>query len=160
MVPWEDLLGIFSDMSFTSNKRAFLNPATQEPLLSAYCILVAIELALKDANIPAQNGGHDVPTMLQFAANAMAPTSVVSAQLSSFSAQLKTDLSAITCQGKQGSPIGVPGHNYPFIRYSRQHGDWGGVDETPIKRVFALEATCNNLRVFLVTHGATLGVQL
>lgn len=148
------------DMSFASNKKAFLNPATPSSLFRTYCILVAIELALKDANVLVLNGGHDVPTMLQQAATAALAPPSITAQLNSLLAKLRVDLNSITCQGRNGQPTAVPSHSYPYLRYTRQIGDWGGVSETPANLIQALEATCNSLRIFLNTHSATLGVQL
>jgi hypothetical protein len=147
-------------MSYTSNKKAFLNPTAPDSLFSAYCILVAIELALKDASVPAPNGGHDVPTMLQLAAAATPASPAVTGQLLALSARLKTDLGAITCEGKKGLPTAVPPHSYPHLRYSRQVGDWAGISETPISSMLALESTCNSLKAFLGVHSAALGVLL
>lgn len=147
-------------MAFTSNKKAFLNPASSDSLFSAYCTLVVIELALKDAHVPAPNGGHDVPEMLQLAAAAITSAPAVTAQLTGYSARLKADLGAITCQDRNGQPGTLPARSYPYLRYTRLSGDWGGVSETPANLILALEATCNNLRMFLTTHSATLGVQL
>lgn len=147
-------------MAFTSNIKAFLNPAIQDPLSRAYCMLVAIELALKDASFTVSGGGHDVPGMLQLAANAIAGSPATSAQLNSLSLQLKNALGAITCQGKNGHPTHVPPVNYPYLRYTRRSGDWGGINETPANSLSILEAVCQNLRAFLIQHRTMLGVQL
>ena len=146
-------------MSFKTNKKAFLDPANPDSILSIYCTLVGVELALKDANISSPSG-HDVPAMLQQLSTSANGLPIISAQLNSLIAQLKLDLSSVTCQGKNGQPISVPAHSYPYLRYSRQTGDWGGVGETSGALIVSLESTCRNLRAFLTTHGTGLGVQL
>jgi len=149
-------------MAFTSNIRAFFNLAHPNALVHSYRLLVAVELALKDGNCTVPGGGHDVPGMLQVAANL--PTALalpyVSGQLLSFSQHLRNNLGLIICQGKNGAPQSVPPANYPYIRYGRHMGDWGGLDETPDQYFADLEHTCQNLCAFLSAHGAHLGVHL
>ncbi len=119
-------------MAFTSNIRAFRNLAQPDALINSYCLLVAVELALKDGNCVVPGSiNHDVPGMLQVAANLPTALPFVSAQLLSFSQSLRNNLGLITCQGKSGAPQPVPPANYPFIRYGRYMGDWGGMSETP-----------------------------
>lgn len=148
-------------MAFTRTIRAFGALSHRDPLVDAYRILVAIELALKDAGCVSPQG-HDVPTMLAHAAVIAAPSQAnyVSAQLTSFSAQLRNDLTAIICQGKNGHPCSVPPHSYPHIRYVRQQGDWGGIQETPANLILGLEATCQHIMRYLSIHGKSIGVLL
>lgn len=145
-------------MAFTSNIRSFFNLTKSDPLVDSYRLLVAVELALKDSGRPP--GGHDVPGMLQAVARLPTAPPHISAQLNAFSQQLRNDLGSITCVGKTGSPIPVPCNNYPFMRYGRHAGEWGGVDETPRQHFVALETTCRNLCAFLSAHGALVGVHL
>ncbi|NRT58142.1 hypothetical protein [Sphaerotilus uruguayifluvii] len=147
-------------MAFSTNKRTFLNFASPAPLLKTYCILVAIELALKDAAVPAGRGGHDVPTMLDNVADSISGAPSISGALKSISLQLRRDLASITCQEKGGAVGNVPPYSYPYIRYSRHSGDWGGVNETSPALISGLEVTCNNLLGLLTTHGSTIGVHL
>ncbi len=146
-------------MAFTSNIQEFLSPTLSGQLVTSYRLLVAIELALKDGNCTAADG-HDIPTMLQVAANLPGTAPMISAQLNSFSAALRSDLGTITCQGLNGRPKPVPPNKYPYIRYNRYAGDWGGIDETAPVAITSLENTCRGLCVFLAAHGAAIGVRL
>lgn len=150
-------------MAFTSNIRAFRDLSQQEDLVDLYRMLVALELALKDANcVTTGPANHDVPSMLAIAAHlpSAAALPFVSAQLIGYAAALKNDLTSVTCQGKDGNPCPVPAKSYPFIRYARRVGDWGGVAETPAQALSALRATCHNIIQLFLTHGAALGVHL
>lgn len=147
-------------MAFTTNIRIFRLPSPQHALSVSYRLLVAVELALKDANCGAGGGGHNVPGMLTVAANLPAATPQISGQLSSYALQLQTTLGLISCQGKNGMPTPVPSNSYPYLRYCRVAGDWGGVNETPPANLTDLEHICQNLCAFLSVHGRTLGVNL
>lgn len=147
-------------MAFTSNIRAFRNLDQPDALVNSYRLLIAVELALKDGSCMVQGGGHDVPGMLQVAANLSTATTYVSAQLNALSQNLRNDLGSITCQGKNGAPNPVRPASYPDLRYGRQAGDWGGLCETPTSCFASLELTCLNLCAFLSAHGAHLGVHL
>jgi hypothetical protein len=148
-------------MAFTSNIRAFRG-LPKSDLVESYLLLIAFELACKDGNCLGSKSGHDVPRMLQEVANlpGVANKGVVRAQLMSFSAQLSKDLGLITCQGKAGTPQQVPPSNYPYIRYCRHLGDWGGVSETHNYRITALLNTCKNIQTFLSSHAAIIGIKL
>jgi hypothetical protein len=149
-------------MGLTTNISAFGNLALQNALVDSYRMLVALELALKEANCSIPGTGHNVPGMLANAANlpALATTPLVGAQLLGYSATLRADLVAITCEHKNGGPTAVQGDNYPHIRYTRCHGDWGGVDETSAVNLSTLESTCHLITQFLRSHATTIGVQL
>jgi hypothetical protein len=124
-------------MAYTTSIRAFGRLALRDALVDSYRMLVALELALKDAKCFNGGSGHDVPSMLTVAAYLPATLNFpyVGAQLLGYSATLKSDLVAIYCQGKDGKPTTVPWHNYPYIRYTRRPGDWGGVAETPTRSI-------------------------
>jgi len=149
-------------MAFKSNIRAFYNLTKSHPLLDSYRLLVALELALKDANCAAHGGGHDVPNMLVTASNSPSAAAfpLVSAQLKSYSTKLRTDLGSITCQGKNSLPAPVPPSSYPYIRYSRCFGDWSGINETPTQTIQTLETTCRSICAFISAHGVKIGVFL
>lgn len=147
-------------MAFTTNVQIFRNLANGHSLLTSYRLLAAVELALKDANCTVAGGGHDVPGMLDVAASRPAAQPFVPGQLISFAGQLRSSLGLLKCQGKNGNPQPVPAHSYPYMRYCRFDGDWGGVDETPPAYVTALEQVCQNLCAFLSVHGPKLGVNL
>lgn len=149
-------------MAFTSNIRAFYNLSQPHPLFDSYRLLVALELALKDANCTVPGGGHDVPNMLVAAANLPSAVALphISAQLNSYSAKLRIDLGSITCQGKKSLPEPVPPSSYPYIRYSRCFGDWSGVKETSSQTLTTLETTCRLICAFISAHGALIGVYL
>lgn len=143
-------------MAYQTNIAAFLSTGSNHPLLDAYRILVAIELALKDAGCNRQ-GGHDIPSMLAQTASKH-PT--LASQLNAHLAKLRNDLTQLVCNGPHGSPTQVPARNYPYARYTRFAGDWAGIDETPSQQVIALAQTCNSLLLHLQTHKVTLGIQL
>lgn len=149
-------------MTFTSSIQAFGALSRQDALVDSYRMLIALELALKDAKCGVVGSGHDIPSMLTLAAHLPASNAVpyVSAQLLGYSATLKADLVSIICEGKSGSPSAVPAHNYPYIRYTRRVGDWGGTNETPVAALAALEVTCHRITQFLSVHGAKIGVFL
>jgi hypothetical protein len=149
-----------TNMAFLTNIEAFLDPAIPDALVGSYCLLVAVELALKDANCIVPGSSHDIPSMLQMAASLPTTAATDAAQLNSFSVQLHNDLCSVTCQGKNGTPIPVPRKSYPHLRYGRRKGDWGGVAETSDLCLSNLETTCRALCMFLSTNGARLGVHL
>lgn len=147
-------------MAYTTSTRAFRELTKQDPLVDSYRMLVAIELALKDASFGPPDG-HDVPAMLSAAAQAASATfPFVSGQLNGYGAQLVRDLGQITCNNRLGQASPVPAKSYPHLRYGRRIGDWGGVNETPNPAFGALESTCHLLCAFLITHGAKIGVRL
>lgn len=147
-------------MAYTTSTRAFRDLATQDPLVDSYRLLVAIELALKDAAL-GPPGGHDVPAMLSAAAHTASSTfPFVSAQLNSYAASLGHDLGQISCNDRNGNVSPVPSKSYPHMRYGRRFGDWGGVSETPAAALGTLESTCHLLCGFLIAHGAKFGVHL
>ena len=143
-------------MAYTTNISAFLPTETYSPLLDAYRILVAIELAFKDVGYNGA-GGHDIPSML---AQAAIHYPLLASQLNAHQARLRTDLVQLICNNARGQPAQVLANNYPHVRYTRFAGDWGGVSETTHLSVRSLAQTCNNLLVHLQTHKATLGIQL
>lgn len=143
-------------MSYNTNISVFLPNGPPHPLLDAYRILVAIELALKDMGCTC-TGGHDVPTMLGQAAS---QHPMLASQLNVHQAKLKADLSQLTCNSPKGQPAPVLSNNYPHARYTRFTGDWGGIHETPHQSMAALAQTCYSLLSHLQTHKVTLGIHL
>ncbi|WP_185738400.1 hypothetical protein [Variovorax beijingensis] len=148
-------------MGYITTVRAFRSLARPDPLVDSYRLLVAIELSLKDANFGAVGGGHDVPSMLSLAAaSAAGVPPFVSGRLIALATTLRNDLVRITCNDRHGNPIPVPGHSYPYLRYSRRNGDWAGVSETPQQLILDLEYTCRAVSSFLLSHGTSFGVAL
>jgi hypothetical protein len=149
-------------LAYTSNIREF-SSTSGGPISTAYRLLVAIELALKDAGLaPPGTGGHDIPSMLAnaaLAANA-AGQPFLSGQLSAYSAQLTASLGAITCTGLKQAFQQVPSTSFPYIRYTRVAGEWGGTNETPNHVIKTLEMLCQTLFGFLLAHGKPIGVKL
>lgn len=147
-------------MGYLTSARAFRNLSGQDPLVDSYRLLVAVELALKDANL-GPSGGHDIPTMLAAASQSVAAAApFLATQLNGFAASLANDLQQVTCNHRNGQIAPVPARSYPYLRYCRRAGDWAGANETPMATIAALESNCHNLCRFLVTHGAQLGVSL
>lgn len=144
-------------MAYKTNISIFLPNGTQNGLVESYRILVAIELALKDAGFNGGPGGHDIPGMLAQVSVQHPP---LAGQLIAHQAKLTTDLGQITCNNKNNSPAPVPANNYPHARYARLNGDWAGVSETPQAFITTLTQTCNSLLSDLQTHKATLGIQI
>lgn len=144
-------------MPYTTNVSAFLQIGTGNLLFDSYRILVAIELALKDLGIDSGTTGHDVPSML---AQAAVQYPALAAQLNTHQAKLRADLVQIICNDKNRQPTAVKSNNYPYARYTRFTGDWGGISETPAQCLAALAQTCNSLLGDLRTHKATLGIQI
>lgn len=141
-------------MTYRTNISIFLPNGPPNPLLDAYRILVAIELALKDIGC---TGGHDIPTMLSQAA---AQHPMLASQLNTHQAKLSADLRQLTCNSPRGQPAPVLANNYPHARYTRFTGDWNGVSETPPQSIAVLAQTCHSLLAHLRAHKATLGIHL
>lgn len=147
-------------MAYTRNKAGFLRAPQSDSMVSAYRMLVAIELALKDSNFLVGGSGHDVPGMLGRLATSCVSAPLLAAQVNAMATTLKRSLGQITSQGKDGLPMAVPTNNYPVIRYSRRVGDWGGVSETPDQIFVDLENECRGLCAFLAANARHLGVVL
>lgn len=144
-------------MTYRTNISVFLPSGPPNPLLDAYRILVAIELALKDVGCTGGTSGHDVPKMLDQAA---AQHPMLASQLNAHQTKLRADLCQLTCNSSNGQPAPVSANNYPHARYTRFSGDWGGIRETPHQSIVDLARTCNSLLSHLQTHKATLGIHL
>ena len=144
-------------MTYRTNISIFLRGGPPSPLLDAYRILVAIELALKDMGCTSGTSGHDIPAMLSQAASRHP---MLASQLNGHQAKLHSDLIQITCNDKNNQPVFVKANNYPHARYTRFVGDWGGVSETSHQSIAAFAQTCNSLLSHLQTHKATLGIQI
>lgn len=144
-------------MPYITNISIFLPNGPPHGLPESYRILVAIELALKDAGFDGGVSGHDIPGML---AQASMQYPFLAGQLNGHQAKLAADLVQITCNNRGNSPDAVKANNYPHARYARLDGDWAGVSETPQAFIATLTQTCNSLLSDLQTHKATLGIQI
>ncbi len=112
-------------MPHTINRAAFLSARTSgHPLLAAYCMLVAVELALKDAD-PTWRKGHNVPQLL---------TQQNDPGLTSLAAQLESNLQNIPCTiGPTTVSAPVRKDNYPELRYMRHVDDHAdGIGNKPL----------------------------
>lgn len=149
-------------MPHIKNIQSFLFQLHPNHLAESYGILVALELALKDSGHIAGTGGHDVPSMLGRAKQSLAISGklVLAAQVTSFEAKLKNDLGQLLCTGQKGSAQAVPTHSYPYARYTRFQGDWGGIDETPNLAIAGLLQTCQQILSFLRANSTDCGVSI
>jgi hypothetical protein len=99
----------------TYNKQAFANGiVVASPLLSLYCSLVIIELAVKDHLAPWPTG-HKVIEWL---------TSLGEPSLAQ---QLRTALMVLQCTDRSGNQAPVSGDQYPDLRYLRHDSDFAGM---------------------------------
>lgn len=149
-------------MTHKTNIEAFLRITQPHDLYDAYSALVAIELALKDGGYKHGQGGHDIPEMLAKLSQTVAALghTAISAQLNSLESQLRTDLSNLICTKPNNSTGQVPTYSYPYMRYTRCAGDWGGVSETINTYLSDLLSTCNNLISQLRANGPAFGVHI
>jgi hypothetical protein len=139
------------------NIKAFLRATTdQEPLIRAYCGLVAIELVLKhEVGLKDHNV---IAGLTKFRLNNSTGTKSWSATaLISLTDQLRGDIIAIQVNSKFGSPIPTPHESYPYIRYIRFDSDGWPPPHTRAGDVLRLANTIQQLRVFLRT---TFGLPL
>lgn len=104
-------------MSHVVNRTAFLAAkGCGHHLLSAYGLLVATEIALKDSAGVWQKG-HDIPQMLD---------DLAEPGLTALGARLRTSLTAIPCTERNGGTATVPADKYPHIRYAHHVNDHAG----------------------------------
>lgn len=114
-------------MPYQYNRNAFAlihSIAGASPLLSAYSLLVCIELFLKE-RLPAgtvnQQNGHDVPSLLHILAGTLgAPHQ---ATLQALSVTLGNHIGSLWSEGFTGSRL-VPSRSYPYMRYLRHDSEW------------------------------------
>lgn len=104
-------------MPHAVNRSAFLAVVgCGQPLLSAYGLLVATELGLKD-HAATWQGGHNVPKMLD---------AYNDPGLTALGAQLRADLTAIPCTDLKGNQAPAAVNRYPDLRYARHADDFAG----------------------------------
>lgn len=115
-------------MPYEYNRKAFAMMQSipgAPPLLSAYSVLVCIELFLKE-RLPAgavnQQNGHDVPSLLHILAGTLGTPH--QATLQALSVKLGNHISILWSEGFSGSKL-VPSRSYPYIRYLRHDSEWG-----------------------------------
>ena len=124
------------------NRAAFFTLDPQSPLLRLYVRLVALELALKDKDATNWHLRHDVVRMAK---------KVQDPSVNNLADQLDRTLVALTCTDLDGTSIGVPGHNYPYVRYLRHESDFAG--ETSDSALAAALAALETLLAELKRHG-------
>ncbi|HBO2152800.1 hypothetical protein ACM8AW_26170 [Pseudomonas aeruginosa] len=135
----------------TTNIRAFAAAASSsDPVVSAYCGMVAIELVLKQAiGLP----DHNVPSALNLFAHRFAIDNLrgCKVRLASLSTQLSNALKTISVQGKDGVARFAPAECYPYIRYTRHTCDgWTGPTTTQ-EQAEMLAHIVNSTRSYLAT---------
>jgi hypothetical protein len=130
-------------MPHAYNRAAFTTGAdSSNCLLSLYCSLVALELAIKDHLNPPWKKGHTIITWV----NDLGETSLAQ--------QLRSQLGVLRCTDITGNAVPVDGDNYPGIRYIRHEGDFPGTStDTQIRD--ALE-TIRDIKTSLRTKGVSL----
>ncbi|MDB9449788.1 hypothetical protein [Dolichospermum circinale] len=130
-------------MPHAYNRAAFTTGAdSSNCLLSLYCSLVALELAIKDHYNPPWKSRHRIITWVGDLGEA------------SLAQQLKSQLAALQCTDVNGDHSPVDGDNYPGIRYIRHEGDFPGTStDTQIRD--ALE-TIKDIKTSLRTKGVSL----
>lgn len=120
-------------MPYQYNRNAFSvmqSIPDASPLVSAYSILVCIELFLKE-QLPAgtfnHGNGHNVPFHLNMLAGTLdAPHQ---ATLQALSVSLGNHIGSLWSEGFKGSNR-VPSRSYPHIRYLRHDSDWASPHST------------------------------
>ncbi|MDI1447232.1 hypothetical protein [Polyangium sp. 6x1] len=103
-------------MPHTTNRRAFRDADVSEPLFRLYTLLVATELALKDA-LGTYAMTHDLESLAKQHLGA-GLSSALEAQLTA----LQTSLGALVCTHR-GVQSPVDPTKYPGLRYLQLHAD-------------------------------------
>ncbi len=122
-------------MEHRFNRRAFgtVDRSATNPLLESYAVLVAVELALKDALWSADGQWRKLHGVAKFAqdlidsAHAQATPPVVYERnwkrLQDASIALKEKLSRLVCTDKKGN-LSLVGDQFPNVRYLRHEDDF------------------------------------
>jgi hypothetical protein len=144
-------------MLHAANIKAFLGATTdQDPLVRAYCGLVAIELVLKhevglkDHNVCAGLGTFR--TLRAIGNKSWSATALIS-----FADGLRRDIVGIHVNDKFGQPKTAPHDSFPYIRYVRFNGDGWPPPHALLGDITRLADTVQQLRIFLRT---TFGLPL
>lgn len=104
-------------MPHSYNRTAFgTGRASSNELLSLYCSLISIELALKD-RATSWMRGHLLAQWL---------TSEADPGLTSLTQQLSSSLTQMKCTDRNGGSSGINLDAYPDIRYYRHESDFPG----------------------------------
>lgn len=140
-----------------TNIRYFLEAASiGNNLLAAYCSLVALELVLK-SEVSLKD--HDVCNGLNKLGitKGIGPLAFHRLALLSLSNQLRSDISAIHVNDRDGLPRLAPPNSYPYIRYTRIDGDGWGAPTCVDGDLVPLLKTLNKIRAYLrVNFGCML----
>lgn len=138
-------------MPHTTNISGFRAAAgSADPLISAYCGLVAIELALKQH---VALGNHDVCSGLNKfrMLKAVDSRSWTGHILIGLTDRLRRDIQAISVNDKFGSAVAAPGHSFPFIRYTRCETDGWPAPFATFDQISTLADTVKQVRSLLKT---------
>lgn len=113
-------------MPYQYNRNAFRvgGSAPLSPLVSAYLLLICIELFLKE-RIPqtsvTHENGHNVPALLHMFGATLPPPH--QASLQALSVSLGNSIGNLWCEGFTGHQR-VPSRSYPYMRYLRHGSEW------------------------------------
>lgn len=139
-------------MQHSSNIKSFILAANgQDPLLRAYCGLVALELTIKHE---VGLSDHDVVHGLNKlrAVKAVDSKSWTAGGLLSMTNKLRTDLVAIHVNGVDGAARTAPANSYPYLRYCRFANDGWAAPHTAEIELATLANTVQQIRNFLRTN--------
>lgn len=134
----------------TLNIKGFVDASKsiKDPIIKAYCGLVAVELVLKDA-VGLKN--HDVPAAIKKFALKFAIDEMYGcrSRLNSLSTQLSRELSAITTQGTDKVACSCPTSSYPYLRYVRHQVDGWPLPCTTTIQAQELASTVEQIQFYL-----------
>lgn len=143
-------------MPHSTNIRSFVSAAnSQDPLLRAYCGLVALELAIKHE---VGLSDHDVVHGLNKlrGAKAIDTKAWTAVSLLTLTNKLRTDLVAIHVNGVDGMARTAPANSYPYLRYCRFAEDGWTTPHTAESELTTLANTVQQIRTFLRTNFSLL----
>jgi hypothetical protein len=126
-----------------SFKVGLSNPSN--PLLSLYCSLIVLELAIKDHfhQSGSWKRGHCI---IEWLTNDLNETSL--------GYQLESKLSALYCTHSNGSEVSVDANRYPDIRYLRHETDFPGKStDSQLEEVLEI---IRDIKTTLVNKGISL----
>ncbi len=137
---------LVTSMLHTYNRAAFAaGTINTNGLLSLYCSLVVLELALKD-HLHQTSGRWETGHRIIYWLNELGETSL--------SIQLATKLSALYCTSRNGTEVSIRPDQYPDIRYLRHESDFPGKStDTQIQEALDI---ITDIRRMLIAIGVNL----
>lgn len=121
--------------------------SSQDPIIKAYCGLVAIELVLKEA---VGLRDHNVPAaMVKFAHRfAVGHQTGCKVRLTVLSVQLQNDMARVFANSADGVAQSIPPASYPSLRYVRHASDGWPDPSTPRESLEKLALTVSQIRAY------------